>query len=370
MKTILITGGHLTPALAVIEQLRKGDWHIVYVGRMYALEGDTTRSAEYTIITSCGIPFQSLTSGRLQRTFTIHTLSSLMKITIGFWQSIGIVRRHKPSVVISFGGYVALPIAVVAWLFGIPVITHEQTMRPGLTNRIIGRIAHTVCISWPDTQRFFPSNKTICTGNPLRASLFTSRSAIKELRIDKPLIYITGGSLGSQSINAVVFDVIPLLVRRFCVIHQCGQAGGKRDYHTALQLHRKLPHDQQMRYYPTPFLEPEKIGWVLKKSMMVIGRAGANTITELIAFRKPAILIPLPWSGEGEQRVHGQFLAHIGVSIVLPQQEFNAATLMQAIEKIYAHCNAYERNFSTLSIPDPQKAARHIVTLVENSTSA
>ncbi len=370
MKTILITGGHLTPALAVIEQLRKKSWHIIYVGRTYALEGDVALSAEYAVISSYGIPFQSITTGRLQRAMTIHTLRSLMKILIGFWQSIGIVRRHKPSVVFAFGGYVALPIAIVAWIFGIPVITHEQTMQPGFTNRIIGEFAQKICISWPETLRFFPLDKTICTGNPLRHSLFTSPSAIKGLRIDKPIIYVTGGSLGSQSINAVIFDIIPSLLSRFCVIHQCGASEEKKDYVKALAIGKQLPQVMQQRYYVTPFIDPKSIGWVFKKSMMVIGRAGANTVTELIAFRKPSILIPLPWSAAGEQLVHARFLSEVGVSILLPQKDLTATKLERAIMELSTHTEMYTQRFTAISIPDPVQAARTIVTGVENSISA
>src|SRR5437016_2502209 len=166
MKKVLITGGHLTPALAVLEELQSKKWSVAYVGRKYALEGDTSFSAEYQVIHQKDISFHNITTGRLQRSFTRFTLLSLLKIPIGFLQSTFILLQERPSLVMSFGGYIAVPIVIVAWLCGIPIITHEQTIKPGLANRIIAWFADVICVSWKESASHFPAAKTVVTGNP------------------------------------------------------------------------------------------------------------------------------------------------------------------------------------------------------------
>lgn len=368
-KKILITGGHLTPALAVIESLPKKDWDITYLGRKYALEGDSAVSAEYTTITAQGIHFEVLKTGRLQRKLTVHTIGSLFKIIQGIWESFRIIRQLRPSIVLSFGGYVALPVALVAWASGIPVITHEQTMRPGLANRIIGYFARAVCVSWPDTVAFFPGEKTICTGNPLRASLFKSTKKLP-LSVSLPLLYITGGSLGSQSVNRLIEPIIPALLRRFTIVHQCGAADNNRDYKRLQKLTRTLPKQLQKRYYVAPFINPENVGWILRTATLVVCRSGANTITEIIAFQKPSVLIPLPWSGSGEQLEHAQFMADHDAAVMVAQETATAQQLQTAISDVSVHAQRYQQALKRISIPDPATAARTITTLLEQQIAS
>lgn len=141
IKKIVITGGHLTPALAVMEKLREQGWQIVFFGRQHALEGDSSVSVEYQTITKLGISFISLTAGRLQRSFTRYTVFSFLKIPIGFIQSFYYLIKFKPTVILSFGGYVALPVALAGWMLKIPIVTHEQSVVPGLANKIIFKFA-------------------------------------------------------------------------------------------------------------------------------------------------------------------------------------------------------------------------------------
>ena len=360
---ILITGGHLTPALAVIEQLPKKEWDIVYVGRKYALEGDDALSAEYTTITVRNIHFRPLRTGRLQRSFTIYTIGSMIKIFRGLRESFNIVKEVQPAVVLSFGGYVALPIALSAWILGVPVVTHEQTMQPGLTNRIIGRFARFICVSYPHTVKFFPQHKTVCTGNPLRASLFKDSKGLP-ISSTAPLLYITGGSLGSQSINSAVMPILGSLLERFAIIHQCGGAQNNQDYKNLQKSVAMLPKALRDRYYVVPFIDPQHIGWILRTAAVVIGRSGANTITELIAFAKPSVLIPLPWSAGGEQLRHAQFLNSRGGALVLPQNTLHPAALEAAINQVFTHRNSYKEALARISIPKPSEAAHKIIELL------
>ncbi|TSC54300.1 MAG: UDP-N-acetylglucosamine--N-acetylmuramyl-(pentapeptide) pyrophosphoryl-undecaprenol N-acetylglucosamine transferase [Microgenomates group bacterium LiPW_16] len=199
---IVITGGHLTPALAAIAELKKEGWEILFIGRKHALEGDPSLSVEYRVIKELGISFVPLTAGRFQRSFTRYTILSLLKVPLGFIQSLYWVARFKPNLILSFGGYLALPVALSGWILGIPILTHEQSVIPGLATKIIARFARRVCVSWPQTTEHFPKEKVVLTGNPIREEVLKKYqvSSIKYQvsNEDLPLIYITGGSLGCR----------------------------------------------------------------------------------------------------------------------------------------------------------------------------
>jgi len=160
-KKIVVTGGHLTPALAVIEKLRQDGWQIVFFGRKHALEGDPAVSVEYKILKEQGIPFVNLTSGRLQRSLTRYTISSLLKIPLGLIQSFYYLLKFKPNVILSFGGYLALPVALAGWILRIPIVTHEQSVIPGLATRIITHFAKKICVSWPQTMEMLKETSSI-----------------------------------------------------------------------------------------------------------------------------------------------------------------------------------------------------------------
>src|SRR3989344_6654527 len=164
---IAITGGHLSPALSVIEKLSKEDV-VLFVGRKHVFEGDKGLSFEYKTITSLNIPFVELTTGRLQRKFTAHTLFSIVKIPYGLAQSFLILRKFKPDVVLGFGGYLSVPVVIAAHILRIPAIIHEQTQDAGLANRMLANYADRICISWETSAKYFPRGKTIFTGNPIR----------------------------------------------------------------------------------------------------------------------------------------------------------------------------------------------------------
>ena len=176
---ILITGAHFTPAFATIEELNKyKDVEIVYVGRKTTLEGDNTSSVESRLLPKLGVKFITITAGRLQRTFTPFTLISLLKIPIGFIQALHIILREKPDVVLSFGGYIALPLVIVAWLFSIPIIIHEQTLISGLANRLGSFFADKIAISFPEN-KLFDKAKAVLTGNPLRREILNVKNTSK-----------------------------------------------------------------------------------------------------------------------------------------------------------------------------------------------
>jgi UDP-N-acetylglucosamine--N-acetylmuramyl-(pentapeptide) pyrophosphoryl-undecaprenol N-acetylglucosamine transferase len=360
---IVISGGHLTPALAVIPRLREKGWQVFFFGRKTAIEGDPTTSVEYQLIKEMGIPFYGLTSGRLQRKFTIYTLSSLLKIPLGFFQSLYYLIRIRPQLVLSFGGYLALPVAAAAWLLGMPVVTHEQSVVPGLATKIIGRWAKKICLSWKETENYFPY-KTILTGNPLRPEIFYQGEKPESITISEeklPLIYITGGSLGSNAINEVIGQILSELVDHFRIVHQSGQSKFFDDISKLSRAFSLLPPEKRSRYFLTKYLKAIEVGWVLNKADLVIGRAGANTVAELVALQKKAILIPLPWAGQKEQQENALQIEKMGLAKILPQEELTGPRLLSTI---YSMMEKGGKPLGSKKVPVKEDAAANLVKVV------
>lgn len=368
LNKIVICGGHFSPALAVMEKLRqKKRYSLYYIGRKQVLEGDNAQSLEYNTITKLDIPFYSIITGRLQRSFTLYTLPSLLKIPIGFLQSLYILVRIKPILVLSFGGYVALPISLAAWILKIPLITHEQTSILGLSNRIISKIAKIVCLSWERTKHIPFGVKTVLTGNPLRLDKETTKNSDLTAfgERDFPLIYITGGSLGARSINQVVGKIIPQLAKETRILHQCGTANNEKDFKQLLDLKNILPSISKKNYKVVKYIDPFKVGNVLKEALLVIGRAGANTVAEVANVGVPAILIPLPWAADDEQESNARILERIGLATVISQQDLTPDRLIKAITYMIQHIVDFKKNRNEAKRLFYTDAADRIVTEIE-----
>lgn len=352
---IAIVGGHLTPALAVIEELLK-DSEILYIGRKHALEGDSAVSLEYEEITKKGIPFAVLRTGRLQRSITRHTFSSLSKIPVGFVQAFIILKKFNPEVVVGFGGYVSLPVMIAAKILRIPIIIHEQTLEAGVANRLISKFATKVCISFESSDKFFPEKKTILTGNPIRKSIL--RPA-KKFNIEgrEKIIYITGGSLGSHFINILVSKSLPKLLDKYILIHQIGGAREFSDFEKLSILKEGLNNNKRNKYIISNFFSPEDIGPILKTSTLVVGRAGINTVTELIILKKPSLLIPLPVSQKNEQMKNAAFFKKLGLGEIGDQKNLTSDIFLNQINHMIKNIENYKVKGD---FPFPTNAAKKI----------
>ena len=343
-KKIVIVGTHATPALALIEALKKREeWQIYYLGRRYTFEGKKIPSTESQIFPKHNIPFIAISSGRLQRKFTCWTIPSLLKIPFSVLVSLYFLMKIKPNVVCSFGGYSSVPVIISAWLLGIPSITHEQTTVAGLSNKINSLFVNKVAITFPQSAKFFPPQKTILTGNPIRQSIFQTNHPLYNFPKKQPLIYITGGNQGAQIINQNVRKILPQLLSQYNIIHQCGQ----NNYQELKKQAEKLPTALKKNYFLVPYVNDQSIGWALSADL-VIGRSGANTVLELAALGKPAILIPIPWSAHNEQTINGRFLVKNGGAIILPQKKLNPSSLMKNIKKVINNLNSYQKKAKKL----------------------
>ncbi len=312
---ILLTGAHFTPAVAVIEQLKKyPDTRIVYVGRQTTQEGDFTQSVESQIIPELGVKFIPIITGRFQREFTRYTLLSLLKIPVGILQSLYIILNEKPDAILSFGGYVAVPIVVMGWLFSIPIMVHEQTLVSGLANKISSYFTDKMAVS------FLSKNpKAILTGNPIRRKIIST----KLIKHEGTNILILGGNQGSHIINLAVEKSLGKLTSLCKIIHVTGE----NKYKDFERLRKK----QTDKYVVKKWVGDE-LAKILSKTDLVICRAGINTLTELSYLGLPAVVIPIPYIFNDEQNKNAEYFKDLGLVQILPQSRLSASSLLMSIK--------------------------------------
>lgn len=368
MKLVII-GGHLAPALAVIESL-PNDTEILFIGRKHAFEGDKALSLEYQTITARGIPFRSIKTGRLQRKFTIHTLPSLGKLPYGIVQSYNILAEFRPDAVVCFGGYVQIPVALAASFLKIPIIVHEQTLKAGVANRLIAHLATKICISWEESRKFFPKAKTVLTGNPLRKEFFETVKSLpkKNKKEHRQHIFVTGGSAGSHALNVLIEGCLAQLLERWYVIHQTGDAKQFQDFDRLQKLKKTLPKALQERYNLVKFVPPQEIVNTLLNADVVVSRSGMNTTTELLYLGKPCLLIPLPYGQTNEQLDNALLLQKMGLGKVLAQDEVTPKLLYSQIAQILATLDTYEVYSQKAKKLVHQDAAQKIIEVIKDTS--
>lgn len=354
---IVIIGGHLTPALSVIEELPK-DSQILYIGRKYALEGDSAVSLEYDVITEKGIKFAEIKTGRFQRAVTVRSLPSLAKIPIGFVQATLILKKFKPDVVVGFGGYVSFAVSFAAWMLHIPIVVHEQTLEAGAANRIVAKFADKICISFDSSYKYFPKEKTVFTGNPIRNTILHPVKKVS-LPQDFPIIYITGGSLGSHFINHLVLKSLTNLLDKYILVHQTGDSSEFKDFDKLSILKDGLNNNKRDRYILSKFFSPEEVGSVMKQATLIVSRCGVNTISELIVLEKPVFLIPLPFSQKNEQLKNALFLKKLGLGETHDQKNLTSEIFLQEINKMMQNLSSYKIKSNKSHFP--KNAAKKIV---------
>jgi len=374
-----ITGSHFTPAQAVIAELKKSqpEVSIIYIGRKYTREGDKSLSAESQIIPELGVKFIPITTGRLQRRFTRYTISSLLKIPVGLIQSMIILIKEKPDVVVSFGGYVGVPVIICAWVLSIPVLVHEQTLVSGLANQIGDIFADKIAVSF-DKEYKFDKKKLVLTGNPIREEILHPstlmdpeiKSAVSLAKTKMlPVILITGGNQGSHIINQAVGESLKALTDLGVIIHQTGESKFN-DYEKLENLKMELPY--LARYVVKKWVDGNDMGALLKQSNLIVSRAGANTLLEIAYWGTPTLLIPLPYVQKDEQNINAKFFHKLGLAEILPQSELTNKTLVGKITELLKHTQDIRQRSEQIKqvvIPDASKRlAQEIILLVHQHT--
>lgn len=325
---VFFTGGHgATAALAVAQKIVKKDPNtkIYWLGVKNAFEGGKETTLESQSFGYFGVKFLPIIFGRLQRKFTLYTIPSLLKIPVGFIQSLYYIIKFRPRVILSFGGFASFGVVFWGWVLGIPVVLHEQTTRAGRASILSSFFARRILISRKESFKYFPENKTVLTGNPVMEEVFKVRRKYKPSY--PPVLFITGGSRGSRAINLAVKSGIRTLLAKYRIIHQTGKLG----YSEFSQLRDRLPHKLKENYQVYANIKPQDMPTIYADSDVVIGRAGANTVSEIIAVGRPAVLIPLPLSYLDEQTENAKFAQRYGVASVLPQTRLNSETLLKSV---------------------------------------
>lgn len=342
MKKIVMTGGgtagHVTPNIALMPALREEGYEIHYVG---SYEG-----IEKRLVEEQGIPYYGISSGKLRRYFDPKNFSDPFKVLKGYGQSVKLLRRLRPDIVFSKGGFVSVPVVLAAARCKIPAIIHESDLTPGLANRIAIPKAAKVCCNFPETIEHIPKDKAVLTGSPIRKDLLSGSaergfSLCKFSDREKGAILVIGGSSGSRAINTAIRNLLPELVKNYNVIHLCGK--GNLD----------PSRDGVGGYAQFEYAGPE-LADLYALADLVISRAGANAICEFLALRKPNILIPLPASASrGDQILNANSFRAQGFSYVLEEEELTNTTLLGAIEHVSQRRDEYVAAMEQSSSRDP-----------------
>lgn len=329
-KTVCLTGGHLSPALSVIEEIRKQKkpWNLVFVGRYHTSQGNDAVSAEKRLIEKEHIPFFSIHAGRLSRYISFSAVIEFFTIPIGFLEACWFCIRNRPDCIISFGGYVGLPVVVAGWLFAIPSVIHEQTHSLGLANSIASHFVDSVLLTFADTRGIKAMDTATVTGLPVRQA-FQNPPKKPSFMVpgDKPILYITGGTTGAVSLNELLFPIIEAFTKSYMVIHQTGQMS----YEKALGIKKHLSEHTRPYYVPFSYIESADVAWIMHHMTVLLGRSGANTTVETAMLHKPAVFVPLPWSGSNEQNRNALWFQSIGDATIINQQTATPQEIYRAV---------------------------------------
>jgi UDP-N-acetylglucosamine--N-acetylmuramyl-(pentapeptide) pyrophosphoryl-undecaprenol N-acetylglucosamine transferase len=352
MKRIVLTGGgtagHVMPNLALLPKLRNRGWEVLYVGSYDGMER--------ALIEDQQIPYYPVATGKFRRYLSTQNLTDPFRVVKGLFQSYRLLKKLRPQVVFSKGGFVAVPVTIGAWLNRIPVILHESDLTPGLANRLALPFATAVCATFPETIKHLPADKRILTGNPIRPELLTGRreQGIKLCGFtpDKPVLLVMGGSLGSVTINKLIRAILPDLLLQYQVAHICGQGNvdpsldGYKGYKQFAFVGPELPH-------------------IMAAADLCVSRAGANFLFELLALKKPHLLIPLPKSSSrGDQILNAQSFKGQNFSMVLYEEEINEALLKKQIDLLYQNREDFIKAMRESNLAD---AASEIIKVIEKT---
>jgi UDP-N-acetylglucosamine--N-acetylmuramyl-(pentapeptide) pyrophosphoryl-undecaprenol N-acetylglucosamine transferase len=340
------TAGHVFPGLAVDEELGR---RIVWIG--------SSEGVERSLVTEAGYQFRGIPAGKLRRYLSLRNVSDLARIAAGVIASVRVMRKERPRLLFSKGGFVSVPPVIAAWLCGVPSWTHESDFDPGLATRINLRFCEKVLVSFPETVRYLPEryrDKAVVTGNPVRGSLYAA-DAVRGRRFvgcnqETPLVFVIGGSLGSSFINGAILSALPRLLPAVFVVHQMGA----HDYQPS----------EKRNYFPAAFFRAE-LADIMSAADLVISRAGANTLAELAALGKPSLLIPLPaTSSRGDQLRNAEVFRSGGASVVAQEEETTTETLVFTVTALLGDRDRLRRMGEAAAALGAGRPARTIARLI------
>lgn len=359
---MVFTGGHAaTTAVAVVEEIKDEgkEWKLYWIGVKNAIEGKKVVTLESEVLPRLGVKFIPITTGRLQRKFTFYTIPSLLKIPVGFVQSFYYLLKIKPKAVLSFGGFASFPVVFNSRLLGIPVIVHEQTSVAGRANLASARFATKVAISRKESEKYFKGRDCVITGNPVMKEIKNIKKKLPGT--GTPTIYITGGSRGSQSINNAVEVILRKLLSKYKIIHQTGGI----DYHKFSDIKQRLPQVLRDNYDVFVRVNPLEVSKIYSMTDVIVSRAGANTVSEIMLIGLPSILIPLPISYLDEQTQNAKIAEKWGIATIVPQEKLTPEKLMNTIDKTISNIDVITSRVKNKKSPDYDASARLVKVIDE-----
>ncbi len=354
MKKIILTGGgtagHVTPNIALLPKLREAGFEVRYIG---SYDGIEKRLMEKE-----GVEYSGIATGKFRRYFDVKNFTDPFRVIKGYSQAKHLIKEYKPDVLFSKGGFVAVPVVLAAKKYKVPIIIHESDMSPGLANKICLPSATKVCANFPEALENLPKEKCVLTGSPIRAELLSGNRMeglkFAGLSPDKPVLMMMGGSLGSRIINENLRKSLPELLKTFQVIHLCGKGN----------LDESLKET-------TGYVQFEYISDELKDLFaaadIVLSRAGANSICELLALHKPNILVPLSAKvSRGDQILNANSFKKQGYSYVLEEENMTPETLTKAIHEVYDNRSTYRSAMEQSQLNDGVSAVTKLILELAN----
>ena len=352
MKRIILTGGgtagHVTPNIALLPRLKELNYDIHYIGSYNGIEKE--------LIEAFGIPYHGISSGKLRRYFSLQNFTDPFRVIRGFGEAKKLIKLLKPDVIFSKGGFVSVPVVLAGKKCKVPTIIHESDMTPGLANKLSIPSATKVCCNFPETVSELPADKAVLTGSPIRQELLSGN---RQKALDftgftdsKPVILVIGGSLGAVAVNEAVRRVLPNLLKDFQVIHLCGK--NKVD-----------PSLNGLDGYVQYEYIKDELKDLFALTDIVISRAGANAICELLALHKPNLLIPLSANASrGDQILNARSFERQGFSLMLEEEEITNENFLAAVHELYDNRAKY---IDAMAKSNQQDSIDTIIDLIEEA---
>ena len=371
MQTILMSGGHLSPLLAMAEEFRRrGDWTVAVAGRRNAFDAARDiESFEYRSISSMGIPFYPVDAPRFPgnaKDYLSYTISFIQAVV----QTMKILRAVKPTCFLSFGGYVSVPVGVACRMYAVPIFIHEQTHVLGRANRMLTPWARMVFTSWKKTRRLDMdryADKSEYTGLPLREDIRSAKTdnglhqpsgelkkfiGLSETGKKLPVLFVTGGSTGAHQINRLIASSLPDLLNTYRIVHQCGESHF-HDYERLSELNDSLTSSLQNRYFLRKFFNAKDTAYLMRTAGILIGRSGANTVAEIAYTGIPSLLLPLAWAADDEQLLNAQFLSNRRAARIIADEDIAPSRFLEVLNEMQGAYASLKKHASSLySSPD------------------
>ncbi|MEG1846858.1 MAG: undecaprenyldiphospho-muramoylpentapeptide beta-N-acetylglucosaminyltransferase [Lachnospiraceae bacterium] len=354
MKQIVLTGGgtagHVTPNIALLPALHTAGIEVSYIGSYDGMEK--------RLIADFDIPYYGIACGKFRRYFDFKNLSDPFRVIKGFAEARHVLKQIKPDIVFSKGGFVSVPVVRAAASLKIPCIIHESDMTPGLANKLCIPVATKICCNFPETLALLPPDKAVLTGSPIRAELSkgnrTSGLKLCGFTAAKPVLMVIGGSSGASSINKAVREALPRLLEDFQVVHLCG-----KDKIDTLLLN--IQGYQQFEYLKNELKD------IFAMADVVISRAGANAICEILALQKPNLLIPLSAnSSRGDQILNAKSFESQGFSKIIIEEHLTENLLIDAVQELYCSRQSY---INTMKMSNQLNSIQTIMNLINTILS-